>query len=195
MKLERWPATKISRMVLKFPHTQTFTSVPGTDIATPAGVAKTYQTYTIPSAWVSLRRNRINVVAAYGAITVSTDQSAVASAGGIFSYITGFGRGAYQPAMIEVTYTAGFEADKYPSSVWSAIITLASLKFLRQVAPALMPYTNVSVSIDGVAQSANVNLYQMISNRIDTLEKEYMQRVNAITRNFGRTLKVAFIGA
>src|SRR5574338_994782 len=91
-KLSRWPATKVTKMQLKFPHTNT--QFP-------------YQTYTIPPGWIALRRNRVNVIAAFGAISVQTDSANVATAGGIFSYITGFARGAYQPAIIEIQYNAG----------------------------------------------------------------------------------------
>lgn len=179
MKLERWPATFVESLVLKFPHTQT---------------ANPYQTYTIPPAWIALRRNRINVVAAFGAIEVSTDQSNVATAGGLFSYITGFGRGAYQPAMLEVIYTAGFEPDKLPNSVHDIIVTLAALRFLEDVSFALFPVSNVNVAIDSVSQSASI-IPNLLLKRIELMSAQYTAKVNALTRNFGRTIKMAFIGA
>lgn len=195
-KLERWPATRVNRMMLKFPHTQTIAVVPGDDtINLPTGAPHAYQTYTIPKSWVSLRRNKINVVAAFGAVTVQTDQTAVDNAGGIFSYITGFGRGAYQPAMIEVWYTAGFEPDKLPATVYDLIVTLACVRFLEDIFPTLVPYQSVSVTIDGVSQSANINLPSLIMKRIEFLQAQYAKKIAAINQNFGRTIKLAFIGS
>jgi len=195
LKLERWPATQVNYLMLKFPHTQTISVVPGQDFPKPAGLPVAYQTYTIPKAWVALRRNKINVVAAFGAVTVQTDQTAVANAGGIFSYITGFGRGAYQPAMIECHYTAGFPADKLPSTVWDLIVTLACVRFLEDIFPTLVPYQSVSVTIDGVSQSANINLPQLIMKRIEFLQAQYAKKLAAINQNFGRTIKLSFIGS
>lgn len=195
-KLERWPATKVTKMSLKFPHTQTI-SVPYNQPQppNPGNVPGAYQVYTIPPGWIALRRNKINIVAAFGTVSVQTDQSAIANAGGIFSYITGFGRGAYQPAMIEVWYTAGFEVDKLPSTVWDLIVTLACTRFLEDIFPVLLPYQSVSVSIDGVSQSANINLPSLIMKRIEFLQAQYEKKKAALNQNFGKTVKLCFIGA
>jgi len=179
-KLERWPAFNVQSMQLKFPHTQS---------------AHPYQTYTIPSAWIALRRNKLNVVAAFGAISVATDTTNVASAGGIFSYITGFGRGPYQPAMIEVIYQAGFQPDKLPNSVHDIIVTLAALRFLEDIGAALFPVHGVTVAIDSVSQGATLPGPQMLVQKMESLRNQYTAKVNALTRNFGRTIKMSFIGA
>jgi hypothetical protein len=196
MKLERWPATKVTRLQLKYPHTQTVSVPPGmAQPPLPSGTPGAYQTYSIPPGWVALRRNRLNVVAAFGTVTVQTDQSAIANAGGIFSYITGFGRGAYQPAMIECWYTAGFTPDQLPASIWDLIVTLASIRFLEQIFPTLVPYQSVNVQIDGVSQSASINLPQLIMKRIEMLNGQYTAKLAAINKNFGKTIKMSFIGA
>jgi len=195
MNLERWPTTKVNRLTLKYPHSQTITNIPGVQSPTANGVNGTYQTYSIPSGWVALRRNKINVVAAFGALTVSTDASAIANAGGIFSYVTGFGRGAYQPAMIECWYTAGFPPDKLPATIWDLIVTLATIRFLEDIFAVLLPYSSVNVSIDGVSQSASLNLAQMLLQRITNLKEQYDKKKAAINQNFGKTIKMCFIGA
>jgi len=189
LKLERWPATKVVDLMMKFPHTQSVS--PG--ITPLPGQSQVYQQYTIPKPWVALRRNRINVMAAFGAVSVSTGEAATAT--GLFSYITGFARGAYQPAIIECRYTAGFENDKLPSSVWDLIVTLASLRFLEAVAAPLFPIAGVTVAIDGVSQSASLPGPQLLLQKIQSLKDQYAAKVNAVTRNFGRTFKLAFIGA
>lgn len=198
MNLERWPATKVTRLLLKYPHTQTVAVLPGQDPSptpNPSGISNSYQTYTIPPGWVALRRNKINVVAAFGAVTVHTDASAVANAGGIFSYITGFGRGAYQPAMIECWYTSGYQQDKLPAVVWDLIVTLATIRFLEDIFAVLLPYTSVNVTIDGVSQSSSVNLAQMILQRLVALKEQYAQKKAAITASFGKTIRLSFLGA
>lgn len=196
MKLQRWPTTHVTRIQLKFPHTQTISVPPGEmQPPLPSGVAGAYQTYTIPPGWVALRRNKVNVVAAFGTVTVQTDASAIANAGGIFSYITGFGRGAYQPAMIECWYTAGFEPDKLPNSVHDLIVTLASIRFLEAIFPTLVPYRSVTVSIDGVSQSASIDLPTLIMKRIEMLRDQFTTKLNAIRKNFGSNIKMSFIGA
>jgi hypothetical protein len=180
LKLERWPATKVVSVQLKFPHTQ---------------VTNPYQTYTIPSGWVSLRRNRINVIAAYGAVSVQTDSTNVVSAGGIFSYITGFARGAYQPAVIEVSYAAGFENDRVPTVVSDLIKTWAAWRFLTDILPIMFPYSSVSTGIDSVSQSASIITPQLLSTRAQELEKKKEQLSTALTKVFGRTIKMTTIGS
>jgi hypothetical protein len=196
MKLERWPAVKVTKLLLKFPHTMTVSVPPGqAQPPLPSGIAGAYQSYTIPPGWVYLSRNKINVVAAFGAITVATDQSAIANAGGIFSYITGFGRGSYQPGMIECQYTSGFSPDKLPSSVWDLIVTLAAWRFLENIFPILVPYRSVTVSADGISQSASIDLPNLILQKIGLFKEAYTKKLAAISSNFGNLIKMTFIGA
>ena len=197
LRLPRWPAYQIRYMMMKFPHTQTIPKIIGDDNPQQTGPQNpnSYQTYTIPPGWVSLRNNTVNVVAAFGTVTVSTDQSAIASAGGIFNYITGFGRGAYQPAMIEVAYSSGFVNDRMPNSVHDLIVTLATIRFLENIFPVLIPYQNVSASIDGVSQSATINIHQLLIQRIGFLQAQFKKKASAIYGNFGKNMKFTFIGS
>lgn len=179
IRLQSWPATEIVSVQLKYPHTNT-TSV--------------YQRYTIPPNWVYLRKNKMNIVAAVGAVTVSTDNSAMVSAGGLFTYITGFGRGAYQPGTIEIVYKAGFEHDKLPSSVADLIKTWAAHRFLVDMMPILFPTSGVTDSIDGVSQSVSYNIHTTLANRIEMLEKKKQELSAALVKQFSKTLKTTFIG-
>lgn len=179
IRLQSWPATSIISVQLKYPHTNT-TSV--------------YQRYTIPPNWVYLRKNKMNIVAAVGAVTVSTDNSAMVSAGGLFTYITGFGRGAYQPGTIEIVYQAGFEHDKLPSSVADLIKTWAAHRFLVDMMPMLFPTTSVTDSIDGVSQTVSYNIQMTLGNRIKMLEQKKAELSAALVKQFSKTLKTTFIG-
>lgn len=180
IRLQRWPATQIVQVQLKFPHTNT---------------AQTYQKYTLPAGWIYLRRNRINVVAALGSVTVSVDNSSVVSAGGIFTYITGFARGAYAPGTTEVVYKAGFQSDRLPSSVADMVKTWAAHRMLSDLIPVLFPNTGVSVGIDGVSQSVSFNVTAMLLERRNQLLLKRNELAASITKGFGRTVKLAFIGA
>lgn len=180
IRLQRWPATEITHVQLKFPHTNT---------PTP------YQKYTIPSNWIYLRRNRINVVAAFGAVAVSVDNSASVNAGGIFTYITGFGRGAYAPGVIEVLYKAGFEHDKLPSSVADLIKTWAAWRAMMMIFPVLFPQSSVSVGIDGVSQSVGFNMFAALQARLQLMEQKKKELAAALVKSFGRTAKMSFLGS
>jgi hypothetical protein len=179
MNLQQWPATCITRMSLKYPHTTT---------------PHPYQQYTIPPNWLSLYRNKLNVIAAFGAISVTTDASNVESGGGVFSYVTGFGRGPYQPNMIEVVYTAGWENDKLPSVVWDLIVTLTALRFLQDIAYMLFPYSSTSVTVDSVTQSASIP-NAILAPRLAALQDQYDRKKASIMQGLGRTIKLSFIGA
>jgi hypothetical protein len=179
VRLPRWPATQITQMVLKYPHTNT---------------KDVYQKYTLPAGWIYLRRNKVNVVAAIGSVTVSTDNAALVTAGGIFTYITGFGRGAYQPGTVEVVYKAGFEHDKMPAAVADLVKTWTAHRFLTEVYSTLFPQSGVSVSVDGVGQSVQFNITQMLDKRVDLLEKKKHELAAALTKQFSKTIKMTFLG-
>jgi hypothetical protein len=180
MRLQRWPATQIVKMSLKYPHTNT---------------QNVYQQYTIPPTWIYLRRNKVNVIAAMGSVTVSTDNTALVAAGGIFQYITGFGRGSYQPGMIEIVYKAGFEHDKLPSSVADLIKTWAAARFLGDVIAPLFPSGSVDVRVDGVSQGVSYAIPQMLLKRLEHLEKKKAELKASFKGQFARSVKMTFIGA
>ena len=180
IRLQRWPATEITAVRLKYPHSAT---------ATP------YQVYTIPPGWVMLRRNRINVVASVGNVAVQTDGTAAVTTGGIFAYISGFTRGAYAPGSVEVVYKAGFPEDKMPSSVVDLIKTWASHRMLFDLIPVMFPQSSVSVGIDGVNQSVGFNISAMLTQRAQMLEQKKKELSAALVKSFGRTVKMSFIGS
>jgi len=178
--LMHWPATKILQMQMKFPHTNT---------------QATYQKYTLPPGWISLKKNRVNVIAAMGSVTVGVDNASLVSAGGIFTYITGFARGAYQPNIIEIVYQAGWDHDKLPSNVADLIKTWAAYRMLPDIVPLLAPNTSVTDTIDGVTQSATNNLAQMLLQRVTMLEKKKQELQASIVKHFGKTIKFSRIGS
>lgn len=178
LKLQAWPATQVIELQLRFPHTQT---------------ASPYQSFTIPPNWIALRRNRINVVASYGSALTATTTSAT-SATGLFSYIAGAARGSYQPAAISVRYVSGFESDRLPVVIADLIKTWAAWRFISDALAPMFPTNSVSVSIDGISQSAQTNMSELITRRLQAMDIKRQQQISAVTKVFGRTIKTAFIG-
>jgi hypothetical protein len=74
-------------------------------------------------------------------------------------------------------------------------VTLAALRFLEAIAAPLFPVAGVTVSVDSVSQSASLPGPQLLVQKIQSLKEQYQLKVNAITKHFGRTIKMAFIGA
>lgn len=181
IRLQRWPATEIIKVSLKYPHSLT---------------QSPYQTYTIPPGWIMLRRNRMNVVASVGSVSVQAGgPDAVLTTGGIFAYISGFARGNYAPGTTEVVYKAGFEHDKLPSSVSDLIKTWAAHRFLADIVPVMFPQSSVSVGIDGVQQSVGFNMLAALQGRLTTMEQKKKELAASLVKSFGRTMKMGFIGA
>jgi hypothetical protein len=178
IKLPRWPAFKVLNVRFKFAHTQTNTP---------------FQSYTMPAAWVALRRNRITIAPSYGGMIVQ--QSADASSAGVFQYITGFARGAYHPCLIEVQYVAGFDQDRFPAILKDLILTVAAIRMLTDIGPKLFPYSAASVSIDGISQSASLPGPGYLLQLIQGLEKKRSELTASFVKYFGKTIKMGFIGA
>lgn len=180
IKLTRWPAIKIENVQIKFPHAAT---------ATP------FQKYTVPPQWVFLRKNKMNIVASTGAIVGTTDNSAIANAGGIFTFITGFGNNSFQPGLIEIVYKAGYEHDKLPANVADLVKTWAAWGYLANILPVLFPAASTSVAIDGVSQSVGLSIQQMLTQRVAFLEQRKKELAASFKKNHSRTVKISYIGA
>jgi hypothetical protein len=177
--LERWPSIKVIDMKLAFPHTE---------------IDPPVQTYDLPAAWISHRRNRVNVVASFGAVVTSTNVTNLVNAGGLFTFLSGFSTGPYRPAMVRIQYVAGFPEDKVPTIVSDWVKSFAAWRLLQDIIPVLFPVTGTAVGIDGVSQSAQIALFQAFTQRIAMLEKKCHDQKVAVNKLFGRTLKSAFIG-
>lgn len=180
INLRSWPATEITQVQFKFPH---------------ANTQSTYQTYTIPAPWIYLRRNKMNVVAGVGAVTASVDNSNIASAGGIFSYISGFARGAYQPGTMEVVYKSGFKHDQLPANVADLVKTWAARRFLIEIFPVLFPTSSTNVSIDGVSQGVTYGVTQMLVSKLEMLDKKILDLTASLKNQYGKSVAVSFVGA
>lgn len=177
MSLFRWPATKVIKIALKYPNVTALQS---------------YQEYVFPSAWISLVKNKVNVIPSFGSIGIIQGQQGPGFAG--ISLALGVNQ-AYRPNLIEVVYTAGFENDKMPTAVADFIKTWAAYRMLNDIGPLLFPYSNVSVSIDAVSQSAGFNLTAIIAGKILALDAKRNQLKSAIMTQFKSPISKSFVGA
>lgn len=179
ISLPKWPATEIVSVKLKFPHTNT---------------TATYQEYTIPPNWVSLEKNKVNIIASIGAVSTSNKNPVVSTPAGVFSYMTGFHRGAWQPNLVEVSYVAGFKQDKYPAVLADLIRTIAAKNFLADVLPGLFPSQSVNVSVDGISQGVSYSVPQLISGRLEHLKQKQVELGRAFRKEFGRFTTRSYLG-
>jgi hypothetical protein len=151
-------------------------------------------TYTIPSTWIYLERNKMNIVASAGTVKPNATTSNYVSSGGIFSYITGFAYGNYQPGVIEIVYKAGFENDRLPAMVADLITTWAARRMLMDLAPVLFPSSSVSVGVDGVNQSVGYRIQDMLTVRLQMMEAKENQLKNSFKSGFGMVIQTTFLG-
>ena len=179
IRLPKWPAKEIISIKLKFPHTNT---------------SSTFQEYTIPANWVSLEKNKVNIIASIGSVATTNKNPVMSTPAGVFSYITGFHRGAWQPNMIEVIYRAGFSHDKLPVLLTDLIKTIAVKNMLADVIATLFPSQSVNVSVDSVSQGVSYSAPQLLSNRVAHLEKKQIELSRALKKEFSRMMPRTFLG-
>jgi len=186
IRLQRWPAVEIVKMSLKYPH-----ATAGDGAGTVGGGI--YAEYTIPRSWITLRRNKLNVVASIGTISVETN--AVTTPGGIFTYLSGFNRGNYNPSAIEIVYKAGFNSDRLPAGVSDLIKTLAAYRYLSDISAVLFPNSSVAVSIDGIAQNVSYDIQRLVDGRLEKLKEKVIELKRTFKKSFGQTVGFSFIGS
>lgn len=179
IKLLRWPATEVIKVTYKFPHTNT---------------ASVYKTYTIPSQWIYLQKNKINISASVGSVRPNSNTQNVITTGGLFAVVTGMNPGFWQPGVIEVIYKAGFENDRVPCSVAELVKVWAAKRFLANVAPVLFPTSSVNVSVDGIGQNVGYAIQRSLAQRFEYLDKIEKELSASFKSGFGQTMQISYIG-
>jgi len=179
IRLPKWPATSIVSVKLKFPHTNT---------------SATFQEYTIPPNWVSLEKNKVNIIASIGSVSVTNKTPIVSAPVGMFSFLAGFHRGSWQPNVVEVAYTAGFQQDKLPAAVSDLIKTIAAKNLLSDILPALTPSQTVNVSVDGISQGVSYSLPQLLANRVQYLAIKQKELTAAFKNEYGKFIARTYLG-
>jgi hypothetical protein len=142
-----------------------------------------------PTSWVSFKGDRgiFSIVPNTGSM-VNADASFIASSayrsimlGGLKSW----------PNMWRITYVAGFEADKVPVIVNDLLGTLAAIRLLGMLGPAVFPVSGQSIGIDGMSQSVSTAGPQWLSERIQELTAERDRLIAQVKAYFGTDLLFA----
>ena len=174
--LSDYPVFEVTRVEIKFPHTQTDAPV---------------LSFVLPAEWVSVSGRKVNIVPGYGALIPILNPVGIPVGGGMMTIL---GTDLYRPNMIEVSYTAGFANDRLPATVADLILTVAMIRMLPEILPFIFPYTQVSVGIDGVSQSATNMIAILVQARITMLQQKRRELESAIKNSFGNLLNLEFIG-
>ena len=95
------------------------------------------------------------------------------------------------PNMWRVSYTAGFPHDQVPDSINDLIGTIAALKFLSQMGPAIFPMNSYSTGIDSMSQSSGNAGPQWLAGRIKELTDERDRMVNQLKAYYGTDITLS----
>jgi hypothetical protein len=96
------------------------------------------------------------------------------------------------PGGVRVKYTCGFEQDKVPAVLVGLIETIAALRILSILGPLIFPHNAVSINTDGVSQSTSTLGPGFLRQRMDELEKQRDQYMDAAKGYYQRKFLVDF---
>ena len=96
------------------------------------------------------------------------------------------------PGGVRVKYTCGFEPGKVPAVLVGLIETMAALRVLSILGPLLFPHNSVSINTDGVAQSTSTLGPAFFRQRIDELERQRDQLMDAAKGYYQRKFLVDY---
>lgn len=96
------------------------------------------------------------------------------------------------PGGVRVKYTCGFEPGKVPALLVGLIESIAALRVLSILGPLIFPHNSVSVNTDGVSQSTSTLGPAFLRQRIDELEKQRDQQMDAAKGYYQRKFLVDF---
>lgn len=83
------------------------------------------------------------------------------------------------PGGVRVKYKSGFEPDKVPGVIVGLIETIAAIRTLSTIGPLIFPHNSTSQSIDGTSQSVSTLGPGFLRQRMDELEKQKNQQMDA----------------
>ena len=95
------------------------------------------------------------------------------------------------PGMWRISYTAGFPHDKVPDSINDLIGTIAALKLLSQMGPAIFPLGSYSTGIDGMSQSTSSAGPQWLKGRIQELTEERERMITQLKQYYGTDITMS----
>lgn len=144
--------------------------------------------YKIPNDWIEMGnaiRGLLNVNPINPAFSaIGTTQATAASGATILQFI---GQQGYVPAYWNTEVVTGFSDDcgRVPHIINEAIGNKATVLLLANLIPQYR-FASQSLSIDGMSQSINDQLYALLQDKRDQAEKEYektIKRIKMMTSN------------
>ena len=94
------------------------------------------------------------------------------------------------PNLWRVTYVAGFEFDRIPDAVNDLIGTLAAIKFLSQMGPAIFPLNSYTIGVDGLSQGTGNAGPQWLAGRIQELAQERDRLIANLKSHYGTDIQL-----
>lgn len=171
-RLTRWPVLKVENLKALWPGRN--------EALAPSGPT---QEVDYPTSWVSLQGDMglIRVIPNSGTL-VNADANFLSSSayrsvvlGGLKSW----------PNLWRVTYIAGMDYDQVPDLVNDLIGTMAAIKFLSQMGPAIFPVVSQNISLDGMGQSVTTSGPTWLQLRIQELTSERDRMVEMQKTHYG----------
>ena len=171
-KVTRYPVLKVENLKALWPGRN--------DILSQFGSS---QEIDYPTSWVSLLGDQglIRVIPNSGTL-VNADVNFLASSayrsvvlGGLKSW----------PNMWRITYIAGMNPDQVPDIVNDCIGTMAAIRLLGQLGPAIFPLASHGIGIDGLSQSVATAGPQWLAGRLQELIAERDRAVDALKGYYG----------
>jgi hypothetical protein len=176
-QLTRWPVLQVEHLRALWPGRN--------DVLSQFGQENSGEV-DYPTSWVSLQGDSglIRVVPNTGSI-VAADASFLSSSayrsivlGGLKSW----------PNMWRITYVSGFRHDHVPVIVNDLIGTLAALKILGMMGPAVFPVNGQAIGIDGMSQSTSTAGPQWLAGRCAELTADRDRLVLQMKSYYGTDL-------
>lgn len=172
--VNKFPVLEVQDITLYFPHTSS---------------DKPMLKYVIPREWISLDGfTRFNIIASTGLLAPQMTGATYNAPLAIWT------NSQYRPNAFTATWQAGFERGKLPYNVWKLIIDKTAYDFLKDIGPVLFPMGSMSVSLDGISQSAQNPGPTLFEHRLKRLERSIAEQMNRILGYYGQTLNIDFAG-
>ena len=147
------------------------------------------QEINFPTQWVELTPET-------GMIRVIPKTGSTVESGANFIFSSGYSGVAFMgmkswPGMWRISYTAGFPHDQVPDAVNDLIGTIAALKLLSQLGPAIFPMNSYSSGIDSMSQSSGNAGPQWLAGRIKELTDERDRMVTQLKQYYGTDITMS----
>lgn len=178
--LNHWPAYRVDKVAYRFPHAMTSSPI---------------HSLVIPSEWIILKNNNINVTVSTGILRTELSQNWGTSAvSAPYGFLARSFNSMWRPSAIQIIYWAGFPENKIPPPLRELILVVAAEKLLSDWAMALFPVSGTSVSIDGVSQSSSLTGPTALVQRLQMLQQRKADLTEKLFGMFGRQINAQYFG-